>query len=744
MRQSHGRAIAATVFALAAGLRLAGQPQPPAKEAEPVIQLSPFTVTTEKASRYQVSDATSSSRVRVSLFDAQQSVSVLTSEFIQDVGAGRVLDAAKYISGITESTVPNGLDRVMIRGFQSDGHIVDGFRSSSQANLDPSVIERLEVVKGPNAIISPTGIPGGTINLISKKAEFRNFGHLTVQVGQYDANRAEFDVNRRVGPNVAVRVVGAVQDSEAYYNGSYQRSWVLSPSVSWRFGGDSSLSLRYHAHRWRSDSYIGIPLDPSVGPNDRARLLNGMPADFNPFTGDQRGDEKHELSMIFTGRLSDRLALRLAGRVAINDYTTLSHSIGGSAGGAINPLTGFWTPGFTYGPAPTFTPIPATTSRIYSRGGSFASIPQSYANVQSDFVYTYETEKWKSTTLFGLAASRYAENDFEIWLSSKPSFDIDAYTPAAPVPGAQFLWARTRVADEQVFLQQTLEAFDGRVVANGGISRNWFHTSNNNLLTKVRTIVGPDKFLPSGGLLVKPLPNLVLYYSYAKSASAPGSTSPRENIQVGEQNEYGVRYKFLGGRAVATIAYWEITQDNIAIPNANNLAVPPPVPALPPIITSRVADGWEFEVNAALSKQLSVIGNYSKFTSRDPRGVPFRGVAEESGALWLHYDFTDGSLKGLSTGFGVAYTGKRPGDQPSSTPTAASTPTNVIVPQPSFWLPAQTLAEFSAAYKVNDQWQIRLKVDNLFDEEYFAASLSRFLVYPGTPRNIKASLTYSF
>lgn len=745
MRQSHGRAIAASVFALAAGLSLSGQPQPSEKEAEPVIQLSPFTVTTEKASRYQVSDATSSSRVRVSLFDAQQSVSVLTSEFLQDVGAGRVLDAAKYISGITESTLPNGLDRVMIRGFQSDGHIVDGFRSTSQANFDPAVVDRIEVVKGPNAIISPTGIPGGTINLVSKKAEFRDFGYFTAQVGQYDANRAEFDLNRKVNDGVAVRVVGAIQDSDFYPKDSYRRSWVFSPSLSWQFGGNSKLSVRYHAHYWRSDAYIGIPLDPSVGPEDRARVLDGVAADFNPYNGDERGDEKHELSAIFTGQISNRLAVRLAARWAQNDYTTLSHSIGGTAGGAINPQTGLWTPGFTYGPAPTFTPVPATTSRTYSRGGSIATIPQTYMNLQNDYVYTFGTEKWKSTTVFGVAASRYEESDFEIINSSKPSFNIDAFTPADPVFATTInTRSRNLVADEQVFLQQTVEVLDGRVIVNGGISRNWFHGRNHNLLTDVIREVGPDKYLPSAGIVFKPLPDVVLYYSFAKSAAAPGATNPRENIQLGTQHEVGMRYKFLGGRAMATLAYWDITQDNVSIPNALNLAVPPPVPSLPAVITDRVADGWEFELNAALTKELSVIANYTKFTSRDPRGVPFRGVAEESGALWAHYAFNEGSLTGLSVGVGAAYTGRRPGEQASSTPTAASTPTNVIVPQPSFWLPAQTLVELSVGYKVNKNWLVRLKVDNLLDEEYIAAGLSRFLILPGTPRNIKASLTYSF
>src|SRR5262245_11776970 len=128
-------------------------PAAPAPKDEPIV-LSPFVVSSESATRYQATEATSGTRAPVELFESQQSVSVVTRDLIEDIGAGRVVDAAKYVAGVYESTIPNAQDRTSIRGFQNDGATIDGFSYFSFANVDPVLIDRIEVVKGPNAIMA--------------------------------------------------------------------------------------------------------------------------------------------------------------------------------------------------------------------------------------------------------------------------------------------------------------------------------------------------------------------------------------------------------------------------------------------------------------------------------------------------------------------------------------------------------------------------------------------------------------
>lgn len=90
---------------------VAGAPEEP-------ITLSVFEVTGKQTGRYQTTESTSGGRVRVDVFDAPVSISVINRDLFDDVAATRVLDAVKYVSGITEGPIPTGLDRTMIRVFK--------------------------------------------------------------------------------------------------------------------------------------------------------------------------------------------------------------------------------------------------------------------------------------------------------------------------------------------------------------------------------------------------------------------------------------------------------------------------------------------------------------------------------------------------------------------------------------------------------------------------------------------------
>ena len=110
------------------------------------------------------------------------------------------------------------------------------------------------------------------------------------------------------------------------------------------------------------------------------------------------------------------------------------------------------------------------------------------------------------------------------------------------------------------------------------------------------------------------------------------------------------------------------------IPNPANLTVPVPNPLLPDLFSDRRAKGWEFQATLEISNSLSLLGNYSKFTNRDPNDVPFRDTAEESYAVMLRYEFKENALKGLFFTVNLNYLGRRPGDAASGL-TDASTST---------------------------------------------------------------------
>jgi outer membrane receptor protein involved in Fe transport len=157
----------------------------------------------------------------------------------------------------------------------------------------------------------------------------------------------------------------------------------------------------------------------------------------------------------------------------------------------------------------------------------------------------------------------------------------------------------------------------------------------------------------------------------------------------------------------------------------------------------------EFEINASLTENLSLVGNISSIKARTPLGDGqlFRGVADNTAAAFVSYTLDrKGDFKGLALGAGIDYVSKRAGDNPNPGGfiAASSTPTHLVLGQPTFYLPARTLVSLMVSYRLDAHWKAQLNVDNLFNEHYLAASTSRNNVFPGTPINPRVTVNYSF
>ena len=737
-----------------------GNPGGPGKDE--TIVLSPFTVTGNEVGRYQPTDAASGGRIAISLMDAPQSISVVTREQIEDVGGWRLQDALQYSTGVTEGTIPNGQDRLTIRGFQIDGQTVDNFKSYSQAVVDPVFVERIEVVKGPNEVLAPAGVPGGTVNIVSRKPQFTgNFGSVTLEDGAFAAERAELDVNEVWGQakDVAFRMVGTAEETKGR-SGDPRKVYAFMPMVAFRSKTGAQLVLQFSYTESHVQNYLGIPIDPSSGSTNDGTLLSGVSRYFNFYDTDYRHEHRPEYRALLTVPLFDNIAMRLAARYTDFQYEGLQNLVSTTAanyGGATNPLTGYYTPGFVYGPGPTYTPTPAPAfPATLTRGGTLESDNWCYANVQNDYVYTFKSNVISLTSLVGAAFNLTRDNSLII-NTTKPSVNLYSYVPAsgAYTLGAVSSIQHTTNYDEQLYANQMVGFFQNRLQFNGGYSVDTYDLTTNDIRLNQRYEVNLHAQLRSGGVVIDPLPGTALYYSYTESATPTGwpdsintayaiLASGSQPLQTGAQNEYGVREDILDKRLFATLAYFDIVQNNYGVQNPGNLVTPAPVPPLPQLFSDRRSKGWEFELHATISQQLSIAGNCTSFTNRDPHDVPFRGTAEKSGAVMANYQFKKiSALAGLSVMVGVDYLAKRPGDAASGV-TAASTATDIIPNQPTFWLPARTLVNAGGGYKITRDWKVRLDVTNLFDTSYLLSSLSRFSVLPGEPTNVRCRVTYSF
>ncbi len=724
--------------------------------ADEIIQLNPFLVSSDAPARYQSSESASGGRIRQNIMDSSSSIVSVTRSLIEDTGAGRVLDAARYVAGITDATIPNALDRITIRGFQSDGRRVDGFTFEGQSNYDTAVIDRIEVVKGPNALLQPSGTPGGTVNMVSKVPLFTPQGYVTVQGGRWDANRIEGDVTGPIGNSkqLAYRLVSAYQDSKGYVQRSYRDSLIVSPSLTWKPSTDSQLTVRLEHYNFRASSVTGIPLNTAtVGTNTGFSAFPGIPLDFSPnLLGEYRKERANTAWLLFTGKINDRLSVRLAGRASQVSGPTLGGGFGlSSAGGAYDPKTGLWTPGFVYGASPTFTQSAATpTTNIFNHTGTYQTNIYRREDLQNDYVYEYELPNIKTTSLAGLAYGYFSNNRVSANYTAQKfdayNFSIDT-TP--PVLAAVNTDQQLRYHQMQTYVTESVDLFKNKIILNGGVANFSF---SGYIVNKIGTSTpltpgSGDINTVNYGAVIKPLPNVALYYGHTENAAPATSFNQvaaglAPVFSKGIDDEVGVKFQLLEGRLFAMVDYYAITQTGYALANPGNNTSPPPTTLLPPIYSTRNARGWEYQLTAALTKQLSLIANFTSFKNRDPNNVPFRAGAEQSGGAYVRYEFTDGAIKGFAAAVGVNYMAKRPGDAASGY--TAATPTTALIPnQPSFYLPAQTLADVNLSYTRGNAIY-RFNVFNVFNKVNWVGGGSRTGSDPGNPRNFTGSVTYKF
>src|SRR3569623_1045989 len=114
------------------------------------------------------------------------------------------MDTIKYVGGGQAGNINFADDRFVLRGFNSPaniGDIVDGFRGTTDSNTDTSIIERLDIIKGPSAIFVANGPVGGVVNKIIKGPVSYNIATLKVEAGAFNANRAEIDLGGPLDSN---------------------------------------------------------------------------------------------------------------------------------------------------------------------------------------------------------------------------------------------------------------------------------------------------------------------------------------------------------------------------------------------------------------------------------------------------------------------------------------------------------------------------------------------------------------
>ena len=729
------------------------------------VELPSFTVNSERDTSLIGKQALSVTRIGVDLADLASSVVVLNKAFIDGASPTIMAKSLNYVGGAQTGTITWSVDRYMIRGFVGEGDYVDGFRTMTDKNTDLNLIDHIEIIKGPSAIFiaNAANTVGGVINKVSKNPTSYNEGSLTVQVGRWDANRADLDVG---GPLTAdkkftYRFLMSAQDSKGYFAHTYEKRTAILPMLEYDFSKDTQLWVKFETFDSHYSSYNGIPLDGRT--NALATVPYNSNIDGEDTPNNWRTDWYYRLWGQFTTRPAPWVAIRLAAfdskdtqrRVesifATVNTTQLINGVSVSVPGYQIPFT--YTPG---------TPLSRATTAI---NGDY----QPRREIQHDYVFTFDTGPISNKLLLGAVLVDYPQ-DTKTYsnggTSTATSNSMDPYNEQFPgtvsVNFNQPPVSLNHIAQNfaKAFALETASFLKNRVIANVGVTRSRYESSrvqnNFNQVTGVATAdsnVFSDavayKNLVQYGLLLKPLSNVSVFYDNSKNFAYNGfGTTPDGKSGLlppgqGEQKELGVKSVWLDNRLTFNVSYFNTIQFNNTVP-----AFPQTNPPSVVVVGGETSRGFDGDFAFKLNKNVDFLGSFAFFSAhidlaspwnqiiqpgdgKVHNTIPVNNVAEHTLALWGRYNFTESALKGLSVSLGASYLGKRAIDDNAGSQVFYG------------YLPARTILDLSLKYETKSLIY-QLNVDNLLDKKYIYASRSELVQVPGVPTNVRFSVTYKF
>lgn len=689
----------------------------------PVVDVKPVYVMAQHES-YKVDRATTATRTDTPIMETPYSVQVVPQQVLRDQQAVRLETALKNVSGV--SVFPSsieGTDSYMIRGFDSLAYYRNGVLRPTNNMVETSNIERVEVLKGPASILYGRADPGGIINVVTKQPLATPYYSFQQQIGSYNFFRTTGDAT---GPltkdgSLLYRFNLAYENSESFRDFVDRKTIFFAPVVKWNVSPRTQITaeMEYHNINTKSDGLL-----PALG---------NRPA---PIPISRYLDEPS-----FSKSANERFFTGLNWSHEFNDDWKITHR-----------LSGEFIHGRGHREIVPFSSVqPDGTVQRF-----LAAVPpgQQENRYQSslNLIGHFDTGLVKHTLLFGYdflyqtdkyAVAKCCDTD------PASNFPINVFNPVYglgipsldQIPdngpfGSSRSWHGVYVQD-QVKLPFNLHALAG--------ARYDDAVSHDTVLNEK---TGKDHRLsPRVGLVWQPMAWLSLYGSYTENFGLQNAfDASRQPLppQTAQQFEAGVKTEFFDGRLRTSVAYFDLTKQNIAVPVPGTL--------FSRAIGEAQTRGIELDVSGEILPGWSAIASYTympfaKVTNDvgdDGSGNPTPGntgnrlfnTTRNMGSLWTTYAFQDEELRGvklrgLKVGAGMQAAAERQGDAGNL-----------------FQLPGYAIANAMASY----EWRMgmtkmtaQLNVSNLFDKTYYAGTIGGpYFIMLGMPRFFMGSIRMEF
>jgi len=665
-------------------------------------------ITVTEPGGFFAGSSTSATKTDAPLIEIPQSVSVVTQDQLNSRNVQTVNEAIRYTGSVDVDTygTETRYDWINIRGFDQStyGLYRDNSRWQSgnvSGQIDPYMIQEVDIVKGPSSVLYGQNQPGGLVNLVTKRPPSRQLRELVLSYGSFSRRQAAADFGGPIGTDdntLRYRLTGLYRRSDTQVKFVPDDRWFIAPALTWTPTSQTTWTVLGDYQKDKTGWSQFLPSQGTFRPNPNGRI----PRD--TFTGEPGYDFFNRTQWsggsLFEHRISEVWTVRNTLR-----YSSIKYDGNTAFGGGL-----------------------ADDLRTLNRFGFGNSLDLGLFTMDTNASMRTKTGMVEHSVLGGVDYSKSRTTIVSGFAVAPP---IDIYHPVygGKVPDL-FTYFNTRqpVSLLGIYLQDHMKIGPRWVITLAGRHDSTDITTDDRI-AKTKLKQTPDKFTYRGGVTYLSEIGLAPYASYSTSfLPVTGTTFGAQpfNPTEGKQIEGGLKYQPKGSNSFLTADVFQITQTNVSVPDPNHQFFS----VQEGEIRSR---GYEVEAVGNLVSTLNFNAAYSHLDQKvtrttDPTSLGKRPplAPDDLFSLGGEYTVPSGALTGFGLGAGLRYVGSRAGDS-----------ANTIE------VPSYTLYDASVRYLWRNA-EFQVSGTNLSNKTYVAVCTSVSYCNYGLARKIIATTRYRF
>ena len=693
--------------------------------ADDTQQLPTITVTaeseqselsSEQSKAYIIQNSSTASKLNIPLKETPQTVNVLTRQQLDDFALDNTRDVLRNTPGIIVSNQETERTSYLARGFEISNVLVDGVGiplegyNYNNDNPDSFLFDRIEVVKGANALNNGIGDPGATINMIRKRPTQELQATLNASYGSWNTQRYEADISSPLTQDGKVRgrVFGYQQNGDSYLD-------------------------RYTLEKNGIGAVVEADLTDTTlftaGYTETNHKPNGVNWGSNPLmntAGEQLSySRNYNYSPSWTYWDSN-----------IKSYfAELEQKLGGD-----------WTAKLTYDEKRTQRdskllflsgkPDANGTSGIFLYPGMYIDDnKEQQASLSFSGTYPLWGQRHEASLGYVWTKNRLDELGYGGNFAQPLTTDLASFTPEEPS------WDMSKTSGEMHIRQKNQSLYAAtRLHLNDDLKlllgANYVQAESSGSSYGKDTVYDEDKVLPYAGLTYNFSPEYTGYLSYT-SIFRPQTTKADDgsiNKPIeGESYEVGVKGSWLDDKLTATMAVFRTEQSNYPLRDSDGI---------PTLRTTQVSDlrsqGYEFGLAGQLTDHFNLSFGYTQFSLKDLINGGDARTFNPTQSFNLLTTYQVPQLPKLKLGLGVQWQDQTYLDVPEATTNGVITQKAGVIEQDAY-----ALVNLMASYELNEHMTLQANGNNLTNEKYLFNFPNQQGFY-GAPANYSVAVKFKY